>query len=81
MYKFYLVIARTALEKRQDVIRAFTQEHAIQILKNRKDFSEWDNPVYEAKCLCRATKYNPKPELNRTTRRKYNWNKKKKGQT
>ena len=81
MYKFYLVIAKTALEKKQDVIRAFTHEHAIQILKNKKDFNEWDNAVYEAKCLSRPTKYSPKPELNRATKRKYNWNRKKKEQT
>ena len=81
MYKFYLVTARTALEKKQDVIRAFTHEHAIQILKNKKDFSKWDNAVYEAKCLSRSTKYNPRPELNRTTKRKYNWNRKRKEQT
>ena len=81
MYKFYLVTVRTALEEKQDVIRAFNQEHAIQILKNRRDFSEWDSPVYQAKCLSRPTKYNSRPELNKATKRKYNWNKKKKGQT
>tara|TARA_Y100000592_G_scaffold100615_1_gene181505 strand:- start:453 stop:698 length:246 start_codon:yes stop_codon:yes gene_type:complete len=81
MYKFYLVTVKTALEEKQDVIRAFSREHAIQILKNRRDFSEWDNPVYKAKCLSRPTKYNPRPELNRTTKRKYNWNRKRKEQT
>ena len=77
MYKFYLVTVRTALEKKQDVIRAFTHEHAIQIVKNRKDFSEWENPVYKAKCLSRTTRHNPRPKLNRTIKRRYNWSKKK----